>query len=311
MRIGVITSRDKDSHRQVRLLAVALLMALLSLAYQTGPWQAKAEGTAGEAGSSVFQEMAPYLAEETANKHTEPVIPESPKVVATPTPDQLARAPHRAITPMAEMEQAATGEAPASASAPVPPLSALPASSPLYEGEKEQTKPAALTLPPAPASPNLPASALSARPGPQPTPQAMVPTLLLLPLEAEMLMATNKERAKVGLGELLLDSGLVEVARARSRDMAQRNYFSHQEPGGRLAFIDLLEGWSISYSRAGENLARNNVAEAVSVATAIEGFMKSGPHRSNILSAAYQKIGIGVSITGEGMKYITLIFLAS
>jgi uncharacterized protein YkwD len=130
----------------------------------------------------------------------------------------------------------------------------------------------------------------------------------LTPLEADFTRSVNAERAAAGLPALAVDGTLVNIARLRSNDMASRNYFSHTSPEGQTAFT-LLDQWGVSYSWAGENLARNNYPLEETVAVAVRDLMASPPHRANILSPNYTRIGIGYAEDASGMRYYTMIFV--
>jgi len=106
--------------------------------------------------------------------------------------------------------------------------------------------------------------------------------------ERKMFNLVNTERAKVGLKPLQWDVKIRDVARAHSRDMFERRYFSHINPEGKDAG-DRLTDAGISFFIAGENLAY-----APDVIRAHEGLMNSPGHRANILNPNYGKIGIGV-----------------
>ncbi len=106
--------------------------------------------------------------------------------------------------------------------------------------------------------------------------------------EQRMVDLVNAERSKTGLPQLVVDAEITEVARAHSRDMFERRYFSHVSPEGKDAG-DRLTAAGVSYSYAGENLAY-----APDVATAHEGLMNSEGHRKNILDPEFRHIGIGV-----------------
>lgn len=105
--------------------------------------------------------------------------------------------------------------------------------------------------------------------------------------EAKMLQLLNSERQKEGLRTLTEDPELREVARAHSRDMLARGYFSHVTPDGADPF-DRMERAGISYTYAGENLAF-----APTVDIAHTGLMNSPGHRANILKPEFKRVGIG------------------
>ncbi len=130
----------------------------------------------------------------------------------------------------------------------------------------------------------------------------------LSPLEADFTRRLNAERAAAGLPALAVDGELVSIARVRSNDMASRDYFSHTSPDGQTAFT-LIDQRGISYSWAGENLARNNYPLAETIAVAVRDLMASPPHRDNILSPNYTRLGVGYADDGSGMHYFTMIFV--
>ena len=111
-------------------------------------------------------------------------------------------------------------------------------------------------------------------------------------LEARMLELVNKERAKQGLKPLQFDAKLQEVARAHSRDMLARSYFSHYTPEGKDPF-DRMRAADVTFLVAGENLA---LAQTLKIAH--NGLMNSPGHRANILRKSFGRCGIGVLDAG-------------
>lgn len=105
--------------------------------------------------------------------------------------------------------------------------------------------------------------------------------------ERQMLSLLNKERTSRGLNPLVIDTKLREVARAHSKDMFARGYFSHYSPEGLTPF-DRIQKAGITYEYAGENLALAPNAEV-----AMQGLMNSPGHKANILSPNFRKVGIG------------------
>ena len=107
-------------------------------------------------------------------------------------------------------------------------------------------------------------------------------------LEAKMLQLVNEERRKEGLQPLKADPELAIVARAHSKDMFARGYFSHVNPEG-LAPADRIKKARVRFLTAGENLAY-----AHTLTIAHNGLMNSPGHRANILQEAYGRVGIGI-----------------
>lgn len=107
-------------------------------------------------------------------------------------------------------------------------------------------------------------------------------------LEARMLELVNRERAKHGLQPLKADPELAEVARAHSKDMFAKGYFSHVNPEGQSP-SDRIKEARVRFLTAGENLA---YAHTLSIAH--NGLMNSPGHRANILHKDYGRVGIGI-----------------
>ncbi|MCL6430843.1 MAG: CAP domain-containing protein [Anaerolineae bacterium] len=109
---------------------------------------------------------------------------------------------------------------------------------------------------------------------------------------------TNQQRASHGLPPVTLDPALTRAAQAHSDDMANHNYFSHtgsdgSDPGQRIA----RAGYSPIYAY-GENIA----AGQPSPEEAMNAWMNSDAHRSNILSPYFHHIGVGCAYR-EGTTY--------
>ena len=75
--------------------------------------------------------------------------------------------------------------------------------------------------------------------------------------EMKMVELLNANRTAAGLVPVRIDSRLMQVARARSVDMATKHYFSHTQPDGRNVF-NILSAKGIKWYGAGEIIAWNN-----------------------------------------------------
>lgn len=121
--------------------------------------------------------------------------------------------------------------------------------------------------------------------------------------ESEMLSLINSERSKAGLKPLSANAEVTKLARLKSKDIAEKNYFSHVSPTYGSPF-EMLKSYGVSYLYAGENLAKNQ-----SVQAAHQALMNSPGHKKNILGANFTEVGIGV-ITDQGnTKVYTQIFI--
>jgi uncharacterized protein YkwD/uncharacterized membrane protein required for colicin V production len=110
-------------------------------------------------------------------------------------------------------------------------------------------------------------------------------------MEQAMLRLVNSERAKVGVKPLSMDATIVTVARAHSRDMFLRKYFSHIAPDGTDP-LQRMEAGNVTFEMVGEN-----IAYAPDLDSAHTGLMNSPGHKRNILDPQYSRIGIGIITT--------------
>jgi uncharacterized YkwD family protein len=171
----------------------------------------------------------------------------------------------------------------------------------------QPTQPAPAPQQPAqPAPQPTPQPQPAPQPAPQPTqqpaPQPQQPTNnqpqnsieALRPEERQMIDLVNGERVKHGLKPLIVDMEVTRVARIKSRDLIDNNYFAHQSPTYGSPF-DMLRRFGVNFRMAGENLAGNQ-----SVTGAHTALMNSEGHRNNILNPNFTHIGIGIE---KGSKY--------
>lgn len=107
-------------------------------------------------------------------------------------------------------------------------------------------------------------------------------------LEVKMLELVNEERLKNGLTALQADPELTAVARAYSKEMLARGFFSHYTPEGTNPF-DRMKAAGIKFRAAGENLA---LAPTLNIAH--NGLMNSPGHRAKILNKNFGRCGIGI-----------------
>ncbi|WP_442881360.1 CAP domain-containing protein [Clostridium sp.] len=121
-------------------------------------------------------------------------------------------------------------------------------------------------------------------------------------IEKQVFDLVNKERVKAGLKPMILDSKISDVARIKSKDMADNNYFSHNSPTYGTPF-DMMKKFGIKYGHAGENIAKGQPTAA----SVMEAWMNSPGHRANILSTNFGKIGIGYVKAGN-TTYWTQMF---
>lgn len=123
-------------------------------------------------------------------------------------------------------------------------------------------------------------------------------------IEHDVIQLCNQERAKHGLQPLSPDWQVSRVARHKSTDMRDKNYFSHTSPTYGSPF-DMLKAYNVSYRAAGENIAKGQR----SAQQVVQSWMNSSGHRQNILSPNYTHIGVGYADGGTG-PYWTQMFIS-
>jgi uncharacterized YkwD family protein len=142
------------------------------------------------------------------------------------------------------------------------------------------------------------------QPVPTQVKQATPSSYSLSQFEKQVVNLTNKERTKRGLSPLKIDTTLSKMARDKSADMRDHNYFSHQSPTYGSPF-DMMKKYGISYTTAGENIA----AGQKSPEDVVNAWMNSEGHRANILNPNYTYIGVGYVKGGSYGSYWTQDFI--
>ena len=106
----------------------------------------------------------------------------------------------------------------------------------------------------------------------------------------------QRPAAQPRVAAVRLNPRLSRAARAHSRDMVRRHYFSHTTPEG-LRFADRIRG--TGYLRAsrqwfvGENLAWGWRGRD-SARRIVRAWMHSPPHREVMLNPSFREVGIGI-----------------
>jgi uncharacterized protein YkwD len=119
--------------------------------------------------------------------------------------------------------------------------------------------------------------------------------------EKAILSLINKEREKEGLQALTANAKLNRAARSHSLNMAKQKQMDHtldgKGPGDRLKD----EGYS--FRNFGENCAKG----ALSPVSAVQMWMNSSGHKTNILTGEFIETGIGIA-GSQKQKYYTQVF---
>jgi uncharacterized protein YkwD len=133
----------------------------------------------------------------------------------------------------------------------------------------------------------LPGDVPSQSPDPEPLARRLV--------AKELVLLTNAERARNGLGPLRAEERLMAAAQAYAEALAPGACFDHTCPPIPALSDRVGHAGYTGWSWVGENIAAGDRTAAGVVAT----WMASGGHRANILKPEYNEIGVGVA-TGSG-----------
>lgn len=173
------------------------------------------------------------------------------------------------------------------------------------------TQPAPTT--PQPTTPTTPTPTPQPKPNPTPEP-APVPTPepqpapgqningVLAVQEQQMLSLLNTERAKNGLKPLSLLPELTNLARLKSKDIIQNNYFSHTSPVYG-SFANMVYNAGIRFYSVGENLAKARNGQHAFIL-----LMASSGHKANMLNRNFTHVGIGILQDTYGVV-VTQLFI--
>lgn len=129
------------------------------------------------------------------------------------------------------------------------------------------------------------------------------------PEELGVMALVNRERVRAGLRPLELSPRLAVVARGHSYDMAMRHYLAHQTPEGSTP-ADRVRGVGIDYRELAENIYMDDYRGPSALPErAVEGWLASPHHRSNMLSPSFRQSGVGIAHSADGKAYVTQEFI--
>ena len=122
--------------------------------------------------------------------------------------------------------------------------------------------------------------------------------------EQEVVRLVNVERARAGLRPLTENWQVSRVARFKSQDFINNNYFAHNSPVFGTPF-DMLRAFGIRFTAAGENIAHGQRTPAA----VVNAWLNSPGHRANILNPNFNQIGVGVARDNRGNLFWTQMFI--
>jgi hypothetical protein len=124
----------------------------------------------------------------------------------------------------------------------------------------------------------------------------------------QVLLATNEERARLGLAPLQINEKLNQAAMAKAQHMFSEQYWAHSSPDGIQPWA-FIKNAGYVYKYAGENLARDfdGTEEMMSA------WMNSPTHKENIVNANFTQIGLAVlngTLNGFNTTLVVQMFAA-
>ncbi len=132
-------------------------------------------------------------------------------------------------------------------------------------------------------------------PAPVPVAAAAAGAPAPLTQKAQLLAAINDARAAAGVGPLRLHDGVAEVGRQWAAQLARERVLRHR-PG----LHDALVARGIRPTYWAENVGMGGHALQVH-----EAFMRSAPHRANVLDARFTQVGIG-TVAADGRVWVVV-----
>jgi len=123
-------------------------------------------------------------------------------------------------------------------------------------------------------------------------------------VEKEILTYVNQARAQQGLKPLAWEENMRPIARYKSNNMLQYNYFEHNTPSlNNASPMDLATKYfKYNTNGYGENIFYSmGYAEATTTAKyLVDQWMNSPGHRANILNGNWTKMSAGVVFSSQG-----------
>lgn len=121
--------------------------------------------------------------------------------------------------------------------------------------------------------------------------------LTLHQMRSSELCLINRVRAHHGLHPLAFNESLRDSAIGHSDSMVAHHYFAHEGPGGsvdsritRTGYLHRARSFTV-----GENIGGGHGRRYGSPMAVFEEWMRSAPHRENILDPGYRDAGVGVA----------------
>ncbi len=126
--------------------------------------------------------------------------------------------------------------------------------------------------------------------------------------EQTLTRLSNDSRSSAGRTVLPTDPALVQFARDRSRDMAERDYFSHEIPPLGTMVFDTMTAAGYCYAVAGENIGWLRGGSETAEARVHEMFLASPTHHAVLMGEDWNAMGVGSFSRPDGRTFYTVLF---
>jgi uncharacterized protein YkwD len=134
-------------------------------------------------------------------------------------------------------------------------------------------------------------------------------------LESRIAVLVEEQRHKLDpkARALAIDPELSKIARARASDMADKSYLAHAAPNGDTSASLLMQQDAKWQGLLGENLAAQHYTKQSGVAVEdfaqrfLDEWLKSQPHRDNMVFANYDHAGVGAAVNDDTV-YVAVLF---
>ncbi len=123
-------------------------------------------------------------------------------------------------------------------------------------------------------------------------------------LTQTVLVLVNRERYRAGLKPLRASSELAAAARSHNDAMAHGGFFEHRGQG-EPELYDRVTASGLDTDHVGENIFETSESGGESASQCVKMWMLSEGHRHNLLEPEFERTGIAIATSADGVEYIT------
>lgn len=124
--------------------------------------------------------------------------------------------------------------------------------------------------------------------------------------ETDLIFEINNERAARGVPPLAVNWELARLARYKSEEMVELDFFNH---GSRIYGEpdEMLLRFGVPHSAAGVNIAKGQMCAK----EVVGAWLSSPAHAENLLNESYTSAGVGIAYDGNELPYWTIFLISS